>query len=261
MNLNKRIAGKIVRCIYLDDAGFGDEKHEPIAVVAAVLVNADTQWKPIERDIDSIIERFVPEDSREGFEFHAKELFSSSKRTRSWGQPLRHAVLEEFVKLFDKYKLPILPGAANRSEVRKMAAISVSRGRLKGQNLLDLMSLNFAFLACSSVVNLWLKMFANREVGICFADKLNTDRVEWLKANLNFFRRNSLNGDPESRWDRLVDTVYWAESHESMGLQLADSAAFFYKRHLMEKADSEHFYSIIEPYVFNPFGVTQFSRG
>ena len=37
MNLNKRIAGKIVRCIYLDDAGFGDEKHEPIAVVAALL--------------------------------------------------------------------------------------------------------------------------------------------------------------------------------------------------------------------------------
>src|SRR5437879_4665300 len=92
MNLVRRAQrrGKDVRCVYLDDAGFGDETNEPIAVVCAVLIEADSQWRKIEADVDRIIETLVPQAHRAGFEFHAKDLFSGTKKNRSFGRVLRN---------------------------------------------------------------------------------------------------------------------------------------------------------------------------
>lgn len=50
------------RHVYLDESG--TDIHSSVAIVAAVIVDTDTQWKPVEKYIHGLIEEFVPpEDS------------------------------------------------------------------------------------------------------------------------------------------------------------------------------------------------------
>jgi len=45
---------KIVRVAYLDEAGISKPAEEPYCVVAGILVNADEQWKAVERHLIEI---------------------------------------------------------------------------------------------------------------------------------------------------------------------------------------------------------------
>jgi hypothetical protein len=234
-----------MRCVYLDEAGLGDERDEPITVVAAVLVHADQQWRSLEADIQNIIETLVPLPSRRGFEFHAKELFSGSK-SFPWKKSVRHAILAEFVALFQKHRLPILTGASLRVQIRQLLERQTKK---VPQKLLDLAAHNFAFLDATRKVDFVLRTLAPDEVGICFADETIFQRKDWLRTTLDFLRKMSLTGDQSDRYEHLVDTLYFAASHESLGLQLADAAAFLFKRHMMGKRDSESFYNSVEPCV------------
>jgi hypothetical protein len=249
--------GKIhVRCVYLDEAGLGDERDEPITVVAAVLVHADQQWRPLEADIQKIIERLVPLPSRQGFEFHAKELFSGSK-SFPWSKAVRHAILAEFAALFQKHRLPILTGASVRAQIRQLLE---TKNKKVLQKHLDLAAHNFAFLDAARKVDFVLRTLAPNEVGMCFADETVFQRKDWLRTTLDFFRKMSLTGNLGDRFEHFVDTLYFAASHESLGLQLADSAAFLFKRHLMAKKDSEPFYKLIEPCVMLDSGPHMIKR-
>jgi hypothetical protein len=93
---------KILRCVYLDDAGFGTEKDEPIAVVAAVLVNADQQWKAIERDVNDIIQPLVPDRIAPTLSFTLRSYSRQVKRQSTGKKRYGHEVLHEFLGLFDK---------------------------------------------------------------------------------------------------------------------------------------------------------------
>jgi hypothetical protein len=37
----------LARNAYVDDAGIANQKHEPIVVVAGVILHVDTQWRPL----------------------------------------------------------------------------------------------------------------------------------------------------------------------------------------------------------------------
>ncbi len=122
-------------------------------------------------------------------------------------------------------------------------------GRKPQQKILDLAAHNFAFNDATRKADFILRHLAPTEVGICFADDTLFQRKDWLRTTLSFFRKTGLAGDPSGRMDHLVDTLYFAASHESVGLQLADAASFLIKRHLMGKTDSEPFYKLIKPCV------------
>src|SRR5438552_1795402 len=61
------------RSVYLDESG--TDIHSSVAVVAAVIVDNDKQWKPVERYIYDLIQEFAPPDIQDGFVLHAKDLF------------------------------------------------------------------------------------------------------------------------------------------------------------------------------------------
>ena len=46
-----------------------------MALVAAVIVDTDKQWKPVERFIYDLIQEFAPPEIHDGFVLHAKDLF------------------------------------------------------------------------------------------------------------------------------------------------------------------------------------------
>src|SRR5689334_2437387 len=76
------IGDKIVRMVFLDEAGTGNPAKEPFVVVAGVIIHADQQWKAIENHLFQMMQRHSPIPFGElpyNYCFHATELFSGGK--------------------------------------------------------------------------------------------------------------------------------------------------------------------------------------
>jgi hypothetical protein len=109
----------IVRMIYLDDAGISNPLHEPFVVVAGVMVEADTQWLALERYLEGMADTYAPPGQRNGFYFHATELFSGGGffPREKYPREERWKILDELVAIPKKFKLPIAAGWVERAKL------------------------------------------------------------------------------------------------------------------------------------------------
>jgi hypothetical protein len=239
VNLAERL--RTVRLVYFDEAGSSqDEVQEPIIAVAAIILHGDLQTGPIERDAGDIIATLVPAELRRDFEFHAKELFSGSTKLRGWRKEDRYAALSAFLQLVPKHNLPVICiGIVKEGYWRAVAHL---KERMSREDLTYIIH-ESAFMNCADAVEIWFRSNANFERGFCIAD--NTKARDKLKRNFRDFRGAAL-VEEQRRLDHLVDTIYFGDSRESIFLQLADCCAFFIKRTMMDRADVEPFYRIIE---------------
>ena len=78
----------VMRLVYVDEAGRSG--NEPVVVVAAVIVHGDSQLIPLEKDLDLLVEKWIPEEFRDDFVFHAAHIFNGtgkgvfSRREQQW---------------------------------------------------------------------------------------------------------------------------------------------------------------------------------
>jgi hypothetical protein len=56
----KLLGSEILRVVYSDESGTGDNKKQPITVVTAIVLNMDSQWAPIERDLSEVKLDHIP---------------------------------------------------------------------------------------------------------------------------------------------------------------------------------------------------------
>jgi hypothetical protein len=110
-----------VRIAYFDEAGLGKPDEEPYLVVASLLVHGDTQSFEIDNSVDRLINLLIPENLRDGFEFHAKDLFSGHKKCAILPKAQRWDLLKNFLSIVGVLNLPISYGA---EEVRQGPAQS-----------------------------------------------------------------------------------------------------------------------------------------
>lgn len=232
---------KIVRLIYLDESGRASETDQPIFVVAAVLVHADAKWRAVDISLERIVNTLVPESARASFEFHAKNLFSGSDKY-PWGQEIRHAILKECLQIIGQYELPVVWSGIHKTGFKIAAKGMYDPAKLEGEEFLKELQ-RLGFVACAIEIEQWFLKNAADEVGLCLADV--TKAGLGMKQELREYRRRAILPDGP-RFDHLVDTVYFGNSDESIGLQLADCCAYFISRHLMGKMDSEPFYDLIK---------------
>jgi hypothetical protein len=104
---------KLVRIIYSDEAGIGDEVVEPILVVAAVMIDGDHQWPVIDFVIQGILDKYVPAERRDSFEFKASRLFGQLSKGSN------EVILREFLRIIETFQLPVLWGAIDRVGMRR----------------------------------------------------------------------------------------------------------------------------------------------
>jgi len=109
------------RSVYLDESG--TDIHSSVAVVAAVIVDTDKQWKRVERYIYDLIQEFAPPEIQNGFVLHARDLFhgwtknASEKKKRSF--PQGPEVLRRLLEAPAKFGLAITFGYIRRQEATK----------------------------------------------------------------------------------------------------------------------------------------------
>lgn len=213
----------VVYISYLDEAGLSnDETH---LVVAGILVK-DDQIKPCEHELESILKKHIPEDDQDGFEFHAHHLFTGSRyfsNKSAWPWAKRQSIIKEVLDILINHSLPISFGAINKA-------------RLKQKYREPFNPHDLAFMFFAERMN---RLVANRKNDICLLIADETTRKKIIKSSLREYRKMKIPlGDLDERLDNIADTILFADSRDSWGLQVADFCNYFIKRHLIGGNDN-----------------------
>ena len=242
---------KIVRLVYLDETGIANLDHEPIMVVSAVIINADKQWHAIEAHLRSLTAEVIPEHQREGFVFHAFELFSGVRRfpKEEWSLERRLEILDALVAIPKKFDLTVCFGQTDR---RTAPPLQVHTTEKEATRLREIATHANSFLRCCIQVELLMRATAPDEVAMLIAEDRDTVRKALKFAHSVFSGGKSalleeLMREPQFGnalyklllpFRRIIDTVHFAQKSESSLLQIADVCAFAIKRHVMKKPHS-----------------------
>jgi hypothetical protein len=224
-----------------------------------VPIDGDKQWRGIERDVRVIVEQLVPENERTNFEFKADALFSGRKPFDKWKREDRIAVQKAFLQVIAEYKMPVIWGAVERAFYK--AERGAEGVTLTTHNLVLEMT-DVAFILCSAGTEAWLSGNADDSVGILIADENKRPGFKRkMKDSLAEYRRKHILPTVlHSRFDHFMDTLSFNNSAESLGLQIADHCAYFLKRRIMKKRDSDFLFEIIRKNIGDGYAVSKRER-
>jgi hypothetical protein len=117
---------RLVRLVYVDEAGITNRRHEPFLIVAGVIVDADMKLVAIERHLTRLVDRHIPEQHRDGFVFHAMELFNGGGKVfvrpepgdpnPEWPLERRLAIADDLAAIPRKFDLPLAFGIVERAK-------------------------------------------------------------------------------------------------------------------------------------------------
>jgi hypothetical protein len=253
-----------VRLVYLDEAGVSKISEEPYLVIAGVILNADQDWRPLQRHLQSIARKYIPSEDRDNIIFHAKDIFHGSGYfvREKWDRPKRMEILDSIAEIPQRFHLPVAIGfvdraiAANYFQTTHRAKLT----RLGLQEVVPLPDSTVATLTYASSfvqvvesVDNWISLNASSEVAMLVAE--NTGKIQGaLKA---IHRGYSPDGSYDPKYDYLytvrniVDTVHFAAKRESVLLQLADTCAFIIKRHLMGRVDVASCFNLLKAQIIS----------
>ena len=233
-----------MRIVYLDESGIS--ANDPCAVVAGVIIHPEKQAKALDDYLRSMVDDYIAPDLREGFAFHATEIYSGAKRfdKERWPMELRWKVLDELVSIPKKFDMPVVMGF-------------VPKGKLRGdyqsieQRDVDLAAHVIAFTIALLSANMYMKRGAAPEE-MASVTVENSDHARMLIKTVHEFIRDpaqvaALDAETAKHLplDRIVESVTFA-SKGSSALQVADAVAFSIMRRLRRGRDCERFYDPLE---------------
>src|SRR6185295_12217624 len=101
---------RVLRLIYADESGVS--ARDPLAVVAAVLVQPDGPWIRLEKEIEALKQE-VPEKYRKDFVFRASDLLTPREKVyeeKFWPRKDRIELLCQLLTLPRQHQIPIAVG-------------------------------------------------------------------------------------------------------------------------------------------------------
>jgi hypothetical protein len=222
-----------LRSIYLDETGIS--VNEPVALVAAVIINEDTQWRSVEKVIAELVVKYVPEEHRDGFSFHTKDLYHCSGKvfhhTRYPRERSREA-LKELLSIPRRFHLPVSVGYITKSEHPTRGQEDYS-AREKAQFFHSL-----AYFLCVCAAEIYMMRKGAPEALARLVAENNTDTQAIVKVSHKILQgkyRPDFIDDITAQFGdvheflpirRIVDTVHFAEKGDAILLQIADACAF-----------------------------------
>lgn len=222
---------KPLRFIYLDEAG--TSAGEPVAVVSGVVIDADRDWLAADGLVRELVRRFVPDQFREGFVFHAKSVWGDKKFRDGWPLEQRLELIKSILRTPFAQGFPIAMGACWKD---------VGRPYYEGRELED-MAHATAFMSFTSMADRFIaKMARPKEVGTLIAED-NPRMRRMLRFAFQRLRDAeyqmpgaSTEGGvttPQNMFlgvRHIVDTVHFVDKQSGPLLQIADACAFAFRR-------------------------------
>lgn len=234
---------KLVRIAYMDESGVASRHHEKHLVVTAAIVYGDTQWKPISEEIQRLTNKYIPKDEREGFAFHAKDLYWGGKKyfnKKTWGEKKRFGILDELVALPGKFHVPIAFGAVEK----------VGRPEYENQPEKQLMhEYSVAFSVCVGFVERWMRSNAPSELAKLEAE--DRDKVKQLtKESIKLMKNPDwIKKQKKPQLDNflpmrhIIDDVAFVSKTSTPMMVLADVSAFAIRRQLANADNCHRFFA------------------
>jgi hypothetical protein len=235
----------LVRLVYLDEGG--TDFKAPVLSVAGVLVHGDFEYPEIDKRILALIDKFIPEQDRLGFCFHATDIFHGSRyfdrRKPQWDSlEKRIPILDGLATIIDDLHLPIVAGNYQKAKYGAENPIwdIPPDDQLKGKFLHS-----SALMDALMRADKWLERYAPTELATVIhedgtpAKKMIKNIVRTMRSrdlmqakgfalsDIEFFEKNY-----NIPLKRIIDTVHFAEKADARPLQLADLCAFILARGL-----------------------------
>lgn len=228
----------LVRLIYLDEAG--TDARAPILAVAGVLVHGDGQWPEIDRRILELIDKYVEEDHRPDFFFHATDIYHGSgyfdRRKPEWDTlEKRLPIITDLANIIADLSLPVVLGQYTKEKFGTTNPF-IASAKDKKQ-----MIQCAAIIDCAVRADAWLEKYAPDELGtVIHEDGVDGKRMikELFRVIRNepIMRAQNFPDDFKQQFNlplkRIIDTVHFAEKADARPLQLADLCAFIFARGL-----------------------------
>jgi hypothetical protein len=217
---------------YLDDSG--SDKENNIAVVGAVLI-PEVAFSRIEKLAGTLVELIIPKEQIDEFEeFHAADLYFGNELFKGMADDDRFRAIKSLLSI----QVPFIYSAVDKK--------ALSRTAFGNANPIDL-----AFRMCTLGIEQWLSKNARKDES-CNLLIMDETRDERLKRDLRISFR-ALRGQArpphwleKGRLSHLHDDMYFGDSRDSIGIQMADVRAYFLLRCLNKKSDPEDFFRLYE---------------
>jgi Protein of unknown function (DUF3800) len=218
-----------VKVAYSDESGTGSKKNEPIIVVTAVLFNMDSQWEPVEEQMFELCYRIPKRLLHENREFKGKVLYRAIRKN----DPEAAETLRKILAIVVRNKLTIFYGPVDRvgfEDHRDLIKVTDREYEMTAHDR--------AFSDCIEQVDASMHLHHPNEKVLWIADRGSYERQ--MKSELLSFQRyekSELDVTRPEFYDRplhIVETVYFGDSKETFGLQLADVCCSTITLHSLE---------------------------
>jgi hypothetical protein len=239
---------EFVQLAYVDDCQ--SDRDCRFHVIGATII-ADKHFVDLEGYLRWLVELSVPEELRGSFEFHAKDLFHGSGVFEGID---KDKVIQLFGSALDAIRgldIPIVYGAVDAHKLRGSIHATASPA-------------DVAFRLCMPEIERWFAEKAPDELGIVICDDTtNQQQKRQFQAAFRAGRpkvkmelekddkgKGKIVGLSRGPYEHLHDDMYFGNSGDSTGIQLADMCCFIIHRHLEGKQDTPQLYKVIEPHIF-----------
>lgn len=244
---------RIVHLVYMDEAGIS--RDEPHLVVSGVMVDADKKLVAVERHIEKLVNRYIPEDHRDGFVFHATELFNGGgklfKRSDpNWPIERRLEIADELSKAIKKFALPLVFGHVEKKEFfPKLEAPPTW-----GAHDFTLAGHVVAFMSAAMQVEMWMRQNTNGEVCLLIIENTESARKLITETQTTYQSpaalRKLYQGEIPKEdaqyfpFRRIKQSPLFEPKAPSSVLQLADFAAYVFKKLLVGNKHYKRFVDV-----------------
>ena len=237
---------------YIDDSGSSgtnlEDKQVPFQVIGGPVVDEATYFH-VNLVLAQEVANVVPEEQWDEFEFHASHLYYAKPPFDGLGRDKCLQLIETALKWINNANIPIIYGAIDKPKLRKELFRTADPADMSFQIYINGLYAWFekkhftqsenprGFLICDDV-----RTHKGED-----SKKEGTDRRGDIRSVIErAFRRNWKRRENQGISLFLFDDIYFGNSKNSRGLQMADLCVYFIARHLAERSDSEGFYKIIK---------------
>lgn len=241
-------AKRLVRLAYFDESGLFNKKQEPFVIVAGCIVHADNQLGKLEECLDIIREKHIPASERDGFVFHATNIFSGTKYFKNkeiWPWEKRSGILRDLASVPAGLGIPLIYGHVERSTAiappDHFDAADHEKALYCG-----------ALLGFELQLELTMRRHFKDEVTILIGE--DNDQVRSVAKDVhNIYRSPKMIARyfPEENdvlpFTSIKEGCHFSPKDESPALQMADFTTFFIKKLLVKDKRAREFYDLMKP--------------
>ncbi len=220
--------------MYLAYADDSSEKECGLAMVGAIVV-PDDQFANIETVAGVVVEGLIPPERQAEFqEFHAAELYGGHGVFKDIPEPERFRAIGTLLNAVRSFEMTFVYSAV---DTRALATSAFG-----GANPIDV-----AFRMCALGIENQMTSIGQTALCLIIMDETKDGALKkQLKSSFNAVRgRLSTLRETGRRLWHIHDDMYFGDSHDSVGIQIADLCNYFAARKLKMKMDAtEDFYSL-----------------